>query len=351
MEQEEREAIYAATLVVCSIDGDLDPREESFLARVGAELGVGQDRAQDLRTQLRGGRLTIVPPRADAGRQLLLQTVTRAAALDGELSSREKQLLASLAARLSVASGEVVLEQQTTPLGEAMAQDLQEILRALRGPRPFRALLHTGSTSLFLVAMNLWTIVAVLFFGWDVFFVVFTYWAENVIIGLFNFLKMLVAQGLGSGQETPLAANLAKVFLLPFFCFHYGMFCFVHGVFIVFLFRIQWAGRSVVGEREIRGALEGIFTPAVMAAIVFILLAHGYSFVRDYLGRGEYRKTSVVAQMMAPYVRVVVVHVSILFGGMLCLYLPRLFCLILVPLKTLLDLRQHEKERRRYVVR
>jgi len=143
MEQEEREAIYAAALVVCSIDDFLDPKEESFLARVGADLGVGWERGQELRTQLRGGRLTIVPPRADAGRQLLLQTVTRAAALDGDLSSREKQLLASLAARLSVASGEVVLEQQTTPLGEAMAatQKAFELLQATEdsreGPRAY----------------------------------------------------------------------------------------------------------------------------------------------------------------------------------------------------------------------
>ncbi len=55
--------------------------------------------------------------------------------------------------------------------------------------------------------------------------------------------------------------------------------------------------------------------------------------------------------MIQPYARVVIVHLTILFGAVLCLYLPRLFCLILVPLKTLLDLRQHEKERRRYVVR
>ncbi len=288
MEQEEREAIYAAALVVCSIDDFLDPKEESFLARVGADLGVGWERGQELRTQLRGGRLTIVPPRADAGRQLLLQTVTRAAALDGDLSSREKQLLASLAARLSVASGEVVLEQQTTPLGEAMAQDLQEILRALRGPRPLRALLHPGSTSLFLVAMNLWTIVAVLFFGWDVFFVVFTYWAENVVIGFYNVPKLIYAQALGRGQTDPLILTLSKLFIVPFFCFHYGVFCLVHGVFIFALFKLQWGGRSRVGEAEIRSALQGVFSPAVTAAIVFMFLAHGYSFVRDYIGREEF---------------------------------------------------------------
>src|SRR5256885_4085854 len=76
---------------------------------------------------------------------------------------------------------------------------------------------------------NLTPLIGVLLHHWTVFAVVLLYWSENVIVGGFNVLRMLIArpqQGL---------AWAMKAFLIPFFCIHYGMFTFVHGVFVFLL--------------------------------------------------------------------------------------------------------------------
>jgi hypothetical protein len=53
--------------------------------------------------------------------------------------------------------------------------------------------------------------------------------------------------------------------------------------------------------------------------------------------------------MMQPYARVVVLHVTILFGGFafMALHAPAAALVVLVALKTALDLRTHLAERRK----
>ena len=69
-----------------------------------------------------------------------------------------------------------------------------------------------------LVASNLVPVAGVLFFGWKIFPLVFLYWSENVVIGVFNVLKMIFAAGAKS--------VVSRFFLIPFFCAHYGIFTF-----------------------------------------------------------------------------------------------------------------------------
>src|SRR5688572_28095383 len=81
-----------------------------------------------------------------------------------------------------------------------------------------------------LVAANLVPLAGVLFLDWSVFATLLVFWVENVIVGAFNVLRMLVAQPqIG-------AMWAAKLFMIPFFTFHYGMFVTVHGVFVLALF-------------------------------------------------------------------------------------------------------------------
>jgi hypothetical protein len=70
------------------------------------------------------------------------------------------------------------------------------------------------------------------------------------------------------------------------------------------------------------------------------------SFVTNYIGRGEYLRTTAPSRMAAVYGRVVVLHLAILFGGfaIAALGAPIWILVILVIGKTLLDLRLHERE-------
>ncbi|MGE5760082.1 MAG: DUF6498-containing protein, partial [Gemmatimonadota bacterium] len=85
-------------------------------------------------------------------------------------------------------------------------------------------------SSAVLLAANVAPLIGVLAHHWTVFAVVLLYWCENVVVGVFNVLRMLVA------QPQVALAQAGKVLLIPFFCVHYGTFTFVHGVFVFGLF-------------------------------------------------------------------------------------------------------------------
>ena len=81
-----------------------------------------------------------------------------------------------------------------------------------------------------LLIANVLPLFGVLFLGWKIFPLLVLFWLENVVVGVFNVFKMLVASPTSPGQW------VAKLGMIPFFCFHYGMFTLVHGIFVFVLF-------------------------------------------------------------------------------------------------------------------
>jgi hypothetical protein len=85
---------------------------------------------------------------------------------------------------------------------------------------------------------------------------------------------------------------------------------------------------------------------AVLIGAAALFVSHGLSFLLNYLGKEEYRRTSPARQMTAPYGRVIVLHLTILFGGFVAAFLgaPIGALLVLVGLKTIFDLGLHRRE-------
>jgi hypothetical protein len=193
-----------------------------------------------------------------------------------------------------------------------------------------------------LLLANLVPIFGVLVFGWEVFPLLFLFWSENVIVGVFNVLKMLAAN-----PESPLTWA-GKLFIIPFFCVHYGMFTFVHGIFVVGFFGGQFKQGAPFPDADLfwRVLRENHLGWAILG----LTLSRGISFVTNYLGSGEYRRASLPQLMQQPYGRVVVLHLTILGGGFLMVALrsPVVGLVLLVGLKIALDLRGHFKERRKF---
>jgi hypothetical protein len=50
----------------------------------------------------------------------------------------------------------------------------------------------------------------VLFFNWDAFYLVFLYWSENLVIGFYNILKMLLSQPLNPDELKELTDERVK---------------------------------------------------------------------------------------------------------------------------------------------
>jgi hypothetical protein len=87
----------------------------------------------------------------------------------------------------------------------------------------------------------------------------------------------------------------------------------------------------------------------VLLAVVALAISHGVSYWFNYLGRGEYRRTSPAAQMFAPYGRLVVLHITIILGGMAIALTgaPAAALGILVVLKIVMDVGFHLAEHRK----
>jgi len=188
---------------------------------------------------------------------------------------------------------------------------------------------------------NALPIAGVLLLGWKVFPLVLLYWLENVVVGGFNVGKLLLAR-----PQEP-AYSVGKLFLIPFFIFHFGMFTLLHGVFVFALFGAKTLPRFD-SLAELPAAIRAYHLGWGVLALV---VSHGLSFYWNYFENGEYRRASLPILMMQPYARLVVLHLAVLFGGWIVLTLgsPLLALLVLVALKTAADVRAHQAERHRFM--
>ena len=208
-----------------------------------------------------------------------------------------------------------------------------------------------------LLAANTLPLIGVLFFGWDAFAIVLLYWTENIVIGFYNVLKMAFVK-----MPNP-AAHLGKLFMIPFFIIHYGGFTAVHGVFVLSFFNQDnrdfnpfpagdtWPCFLAFVQllfNVIRQAIAML--PANMRyAVAGLFISHGISFGYNYFYKGERNRTNLQRLMGQPYGRIVVLHIAIIFGGFLTMAFgsPLGLLLILVLLKTIIDVKLHLRERRK----
>ena len=93
-----------------------------------------------------------------------------------------------------------------------------------------------------LLVANTLPVVGVLCFGWDAFAIVLLYWSENIVVGFYNVLKMAFAKVRHRRKDD------GKLFMIPFFTVHYGIFTMVHGAFVVGFFK---------GDMDQPGQLNG----------------------------------------------------------------------------------------------
>jgi hypothetical protein len=189
-----------------------------------------------------------------------------------------------------------------------------------------------------LVAANLVPLIGVIAFGWDLGTLMLLYWLESAIIGFYNILKLAIV------------AKRGAFFLAPFFAVHYGLFMLVHLVFICVLFL-----RDRVGPGDMfpdsRIISDYVKSTALAAASLFV--SHGISFCVNFVGQKEYIQTDPGTQMVSPYGRIIVMHLTILFGGFVTFLLgaPIAVLVLFVILKTVADMAAHRREHLRLALK
>ena len=181
-----------------------------------------------------------------------------------------------------------------------------------------------------LVLANLVPLLGVLLYDWSIGDIMLLFWAESAIIGFFNLLKMWVV------------GRWSILFLGPFFLGHFGGFMVGHLLFIYALF--------LSGSDSIDPTVSQVFADFIglWPALLGLALSHAVSFRQNFLGRQEYRNITVNQQMSAPYKRIIIMHVTIIFGGFLSMAFetPLLALVLLIVLKIVVDVKAHVNEHR-----
>ncbi|MEE2641857.1 MAG: DUF6498-containing protein [Planctomycetota bacterium] len=197
-----------------------------------------------------------------------------------------------------------------------------------------------------LVIANMVPILGGIFWGWDLRLLLVLYWAENLVIGFYNILKMILAEA---------RPALMRLFVIPFFMVHFGGFCAVHGFFIYIFVTMDFANgpASTMGTGSLLNEMPDWSGPfiflglllnvvrslwtfwggSLLIPLVSLLISHGISFRQNFIGRQEYRHRHILLQMMAPYGRVFLLHLAIIAAVIPVIFLgsplPLLFLLVI----------------------
>jgi hypothetical protein len=244
-------------------------------------------------------------------------------------------------------SAEQILAKVREEVGPNPGEAESRLIEAIRARLPSGAAQEDGDSaaplewyspsSLALVAANLLPLWGVLAWGWPVFPLLVLFWLENVVVGLLTALRMLLA------DPGDIALWAAKLFMVPFFCLHYGIFTAVHGGLVFGIFGGKEYGRLDHGWFPIHSAMHAIKQYGLELPLAALAGSHLFSFCWDYILRGGYRRTALTELMGQPYSRVFVLHVTIIFGGWAVMLLgsPLWALVLLLAIKTAIDLKAH----------
>jgi len=164
------------------------------------------------------------------------------------------------------------------------------------------------------LAIDLLPIYGVLAWGWTAVPLVLLYWMENIVAGAMTIPRIVI-----SGSTYGPVGWLAGAGLSVFFVFHYGLFCMVHGTFLMG-FAAFASGPSAMATMPIMdftGMFEyslrsGLHVDWMLYAIIGFQVV---VFLWDFLIKGEYKTTNPMVEMFAPYGRIVILHFGLFVGA------------------------------------
>lgn len=179
-----------------------------------------------------------------------------------------------------------------------------------------------------LVLSNLVTIGFAVVQRWDVSHVMLIYLGQSVVIGLFNWkrildLKQFSTEGFRINNQPVQPTRKTQRQTAWFFAFHYGFF---HFIYFMFLF----------SERK---ALSSVLVFGTVVCILIFFANHLFSYLHNRK-RDMNRKPNIGTIMFFPYARIIPMHLTIIFGSH-CAENSRGTLVLFLGLKTLADLIMH----------
>lgn len=183
-----------------------------------------------------------------------------------------------------------------------------------------------------LVLANLAALATALWFDWPPSALLWPYWLQSLVIGGFAVRRMLTAprictKGFTSNGKPVPATRAGRVQTAIFFTIHYGLFHLVYAGFI--------AGSG--------GWPVGMDLWATLALVATFAWGHANSYRRNR-GAEDTVPVNLGTAMFLPYLRVIPMHLTILFGGVALGGGGTWALLLFTGLKTVSDVAMHYAE-------
>jgi len=198
-------------------------------------------------------------------------------------------------------------------------------------------------TALSIVAANLLAAAYVFFHPPYTYSLLFVYWCDCILIGLFGILKLLLIPiGLdpeaGGHSIFDFGVSLAaRTLLAAIFAFAYGFVLLCVTAILGGLAGEELRIRKWTGFDE-RAFLMGLGVPVALLAG-----GHLVSFVWNYLKKKEYLRRTAQEQLARPFERVLFIFLALIPAAVLvsAFRLPVLLIVVFLPLKITADLVGH----------
>lgn len=177
--------------------------------------------------------------------------------------------------------------------------------------------------------------------------VLWIYWSQSVIIGIFNFIRMITlknfsTEGFRQGNKQVLPTKATAISSGVFFLFHYGFFHLIYAVFLGSFSSISNSGNNTHDVKFIFVS-SGIF-------LVSYLIEFLNSKKED---SNELPNIGLI--MFAPYARIIPMHLTIILGGFIgaagsffSSNTNVAVIVLFVSLKTIVDLITHSVDLRKF---
>ena len=164
-----------------------------------------------------------------------------------------------------------------------------------------------------LIFANLVTIVLAILGNWDLSTVLFIYWSQSIIIGIFAVISLLGADtaALRADLDKPILERggtkmysyrmvwFYKCGLAGFFALHYGLF--------------HWAYLEFIVESGIFGPVN-FADPGIWLSCGLFFANHLYSHIQ-YRNQGPTGANLINEEFFSPYQRILPMHLTIIFGS------------------------------------
>jgi len=191
---------------------------------------------------------------------------------------------------------------------------------------------------LVLIISNIITIIFAITEHWSLLIVMWIYLAQSIIIGIFNFIRILTLKNFSTenfkinGMNVD-ATSSTKYYTAFFFLFHYGFFHFVYIIFLLAGSTAPLEGKAV--------AITGLSLLFIFINIAIFFGNHLFSFIYNY-EKDSKKVKNIGTVMFFPYARIIPMHLTIVFGLFLINNTGSLIFFLI--LKTIADIIMHQVE-------